>query len=145
MKKFIWTIAFAVISVTAFAQISQVPLNNYLPGFRTIDGTKLNKMVAVVNNLTGYGTAVPVLSSCGTTPAIAGSNTAGEVTMGTTATGCVITFATAFVSAPYCMVTWQATPLASQSYTISSTAITTVQTSASNNKLDYYCLARQGG
>lgn len=91
------------------------------------------------------GSAAPALSSCGTSPSISGSDTAGEVTMGTTATGCVITFAIAFAAAPYCVVTFQNSPLASQSYSVSATAITTVQTSTSNNKLNYHCIARSGG
>ncbi|MEB2519812.1 hypothetical protein SOP85_31025, partial [Pseudomonas sp. YuFO20] len=66
-------------------------------------------------------------------------------TMGTTATGCVITFGTPYTAAPNCTVTWQATPLASQSYTVTTTAITTVQTSTSNNLLNYTCVARSGG
>lgn len=87
----------------------------------------------------------PVVSACGTTPAIVGGDTAGTVTMGTTATGCVITFSTAYVGVPICVVTWQATPLASQSYTVTATAITTVQTSTTNNILNYTCIARSGG
>lgn len=87
----------------------------------------------------------PVLSSCGTSPAIAGTDTAGEVTMGTdTPTGCVITFAAAYTSAPFCVVTWQA-ELASMEYTISTTAITLVQTATDSNKVNYMCLARSGG
>lgn len=65
--------------------------------------------------------------------------------MGTTATGCVITFNQAYVAAPICVVTWQATPLASQSYAISNTAITLTQTSTSGNVIDYICRARAGG
>lgn len=92
------------------------------------------------------GGSAPALTSCGGgSPAITGSDLAGEVTMGTTATGCVITFNAAYSSAPYCTVTWQATPLASQSYTVSTTAITTTQTSTSGNKLNYVCMARSGG
>ncbi len=60
-------------------------------------------------------------------------------------TGCVITFNSAYVSAPYCVVTWQATPLASQSYAVSSTAITLTQTATSSNKVNYHCIARSGG
>jgi hypothetical protein len=91
------------------------------------------------------GAVPPVLTSCGTTPAITGSDTAGIVTMGTTATGCVITFVTAYVTAPVCVVTWIATPLASQSYVTSNVAITLTQTSASNNKVQYVCIAQSGG
>ena len=66
---------------------------------------------------------------------------AGTVTMGTTATGCVITFNVAYPFAPHCTVTWIATPLASQSYATSTTAITLTQTSASNNVAVYNCIA----
>lgn len=82
----------------------------------------------------------PVLSACGTTPGIVGNNMAGTVTMGTTATGCVITFAPAWAVAPICIVQWIATPLASQSYVTTTTAITTTQTSTSNNVLKYVCI-----
>jgi hypothetical protein len=85
-------------------------------------------------------TTAPALTSCGTTPSIVGTDLAGTVTMGTTATGCVITFNTAKSAAPHCVVQWIATPLASQSYTTSTTAITTTQTSTSNNVLKYICV-----
>lgn len=106
----------------------------------------------VFNGLATFGAHVatnsgtPVLSSCGTSPAIAGTDTNGTVTMGTgTPTGCVITFAAAYTTAPHCVVTWEATPLASQSYAISTTAITLTQTATSSNKADYWCAAPSGG
>lgn len=85
-------------------------------------------------------TTAPALTSCGTTPAIVGTDLAGTVTMGTSATGCIITFNAAKSAAPHCVVTWIATPLASQSYTTSTTAITLTQTSASNNVAKYICI-----
>jgi hypothetical protein len=94
-------------------------------------------------NIDGIGlgsTTAPALTSCGTTPAIVGTDLAGTVTMGTTATGCVITFNSAKSAAPHCVVTWIATPLASQSYVTSATAITLTQTSASNNVVKYICI-----
>jgi hypothetical protein len=91
------------------------------------------------------GRAPPSLSGCGTgSPAIVGDDKAGQVTMGTTATGCVITFATPWNTAPFCVVQWQGTPLTAQNYTVSATAITTVQTSTSGNILNYHCLGRIG-
>lgn len=91
-------------------------------------------------------TTAPALSSCGTGPAIVGTDEAGEVTMGTgSPTGCVITFNQPYVGAPLCVVTWQATPLASQSYVVSNTAITLTQTGTSSNKANYICRARAGG
>lgn len=92
------------------------------------------------------GATPPVLTSCGTSPAITGSDTAGIVTMGTgTPTGCVITFAAAYATAPVCVVTWIATPLASQSYVTSASAITLTQTATSSNKVQYVCVAQSGG
>lgn len=94
---------------------------------------------------TGQTTA-PALTSCGGgTPAITGTDTAGIVTMGTSATGCVITFNVAYTAAPYCVVTWIATPLASQSYVTAAATITTTQTSTSSNKLQYVCIGQNGG
>lgn len=97
------------------------------------------------NHVASAGSA-PTLSSCGTSPAIVGDDKDGQVTMGTgSPTGCVITFAAAYTSAPLCTVTWQGTPLASQSYTVTAPAITTVQTATSSNKLNYHCAAQSGG
>ncbi len=91
-------------------------------------------------------TTPPALTSCGTgSPAITGTDTAGIVTMGTSATGCVITFNAAYTGTPFCVVSWIATPLASQSYATSNTAITLTQTSASGNKAQYVCMAPSGG
>lgn len=92
------------------------------------------------------GATPPVLTSCGTSPTIVGSDTAGIVTMGTgSPTGCVITFATAYANAPFCVVSWIATPLAAQSYATSATAITLTQTGTSSNKVQYVCVAQSGG
>jgi hypothetical protein len=94
---------------------------------------------------TGQTTA-PALTSCGTNPAITGTDTAGIVTMGTGApTGCVITFNVAYSAAPYCVVTWIATPLASQSYVTAASTITLTQTGTSSNKVQYVCVAQSGG
>lgn len=93
----------------------------------------------------GSGTA-PALTSCGTSPAIVGTDVAGTVTMGTgTPTGCVITFNVPYVAAPHCVLTWIATPLASQSYVTSATAITLTQTATSSNVVKYMCAAQPGG
>ncbi len=88
----------------------------------------------------------PALTSCGGgSPAISGSDTAGIVTMGTAATGCVITFNVAYNSPPACIVSWPAQALASQSYAIAPTAITLTQTSTSGNTIVYHCIGQGGG
>lgn len=86
-------------------------------------------------------TTAPALTTCGTSPAIVGTDLAGTVTMGTgSPTGCVITFNSAKSAAPHCIVTWIATPLASQSYATSTTAITLTQTGTSSNVAKYICV-----
>lgn len=88
----------------------------------------------------------PALTSCGGgSPTITGTDEAGIVTMGTSATGCVITFQVAYTGTPFCVVSWIATPLASQSYVTSNVAITLTQTSTSSNKAQYICRAPAGG
>ncbi len=88
----------------------------------------------------------PALTSCGTgSPSIVGTDTAGTITTGTSAAGCVITFNVAYAAAPHCVVNWQTTPAASQSYTVSASAITLTQTSASGRLVNYVCVGRAGG
>lgn len=90
-------------------------------------------------------TPAPSLSSCGTSPVISGSDTAGEITMGTgSPTGCVLTFNVAHANPPYCTVTWQSN-LASMQYAIAASTITLTQTATSSNKVNYVCYARSGG
>lgn len=100
---------------------------------------------AGTSHVSTQGPAAPALTSCGTSPAISGTDTAGVVTMGTAApTGCVITFNTTYAAAPYCTVTWQ-TNIASMQYTIAAGAITLVQTGTSSNKVNYICVGQTGG
>ena len=88
----------------------------------------------------------PAVTSCGGgSPVARGTDTAGEITMGTSATGCVMTFNQAYNSVPFCAVTWENTPLAVQSYSVSATALTLVQTSTSGNKASFHCIAPLGG
>jgi hypothetical protein len=96
-------------------------------------------IAASAAHIRAIGTA-PALTSCGTTPSIVGNDHHGTVTMGTGApTGCIITFNVAYATTPQCVVTWHATPLASQSYTRSTTAITLTQTGTSSNLVSYVC------
>ena len=97
-------------------------------------------------HLASAQTTAPALTSCGTgSPTIVGSDTAGTITMGTSATGCIATFNVSYTSAPHCTVTWRATPLLSQSYVVAAATITLTQTSASGNLVDYVCVAPAGG
>lgn len=100
----------------------------------------VGSFAATTQDKIGLTGGTPALSSCGTSPSITGNDLAGTVTMGTgTPTGCVITFSSPYQTAPHCVVTWIATPLASQSYATSVTAITLTQTATSSNVVKYAC------
>lgn len=89
--------------------------------------------------------SAPAPTSCGTgTPTVVGSDIAGLITMGTSATGCTVTFNVAYNNPPFCTVTWQ-TNLAAMSYTVSASTIVITQTSTSGNKINYNCKAQGGG
>lgn len=91
------------------------------------------------------GTYTPALTSCGTTPAITGSDLAFTITGGTGATGCIATFATAFATTPVCQVGQETMSLVNAiSYTVSSTAVTITQTGLGTNKLDVICIGNKG-
>ncbi|MDP3853143.1 hypothetical protein [Phenylobacterium sp.] len=84
---------------------------------------------------------IPALSNCGTSPAITtgSTDTAGEVTEGSGASACTITFATAYAAAPFCTVTSQGGLVFS--YAVSTTAIIVTNVGAlSSTKLNYHCM-----
>ena len=130
-----------------FADATQYIMGSFpsIPTLLYTNNTERLRIMAASNHLAPAGTA-PALTSCGGgSPTIVGTDVAGTVTMGTTATGCVITFNVAYAAEPHCVVSWIATPLASQSYATSASAITLTQTSTSGNVVKYICMARQNG
>lgn len=87
----------------------------------------------------GYTGTAPSITSCGTSPSVAtGTDNAGQVTEGATATGCTITFAMAYAATPFCTVGSQTQVLAF-AYTLSTTAITVTNTSTSGDKINWVC------
>lgn len=85
--------------------------------------------------------AAPAVTSCGTSPTIAGSDLAGEVTTGTaTPTACTITFNVAYSAQPYCLVTDRSTLANLTSYTVTTAAIVLTTTAASSQKVVYQCI-----
>jgi hypothetical protein len=89
----------------------------------------------------GYTLAAPAPSSCGGgSPAVTSGSTdaAGEVTEGTTATACTITFANAFAAQPFCTVSPEQLSVAF-TYSVSVSAISITNTSASGNKYSWVC------
>ena len=101
------------------------PVNSHLRAFSTNAG----------------GTWVlPALTSCGTSPVIdaTATDTFGTVTPGTGATGCVITFVTAYGTAPHCSVS-DRTFGAMTAYSVSTTNITLTGASIAATLVDYVC------
>jgi hypothetical protein len=97
-----------------------------------------------VDRMIVAGTTVPVVSACGTGALATGStDTAGEVTM-TGATGCTLTFGTAFASAPTCVTTQETINTAATTTTVTATALV-IAAAASGNKFSYICVGKLGG
>jgi hypothetical protein len=90
---------------------------------------------------TGGTRPAPTVAGIATTT-ITGTDTAGVITMGTSATTAIATFGTAYGSVPWCTVTPQNTFVAGTSslaYTLATTSITLTQNSTSGNKINYFC------
>lgn len=89
---------------------------------------------------------LPTVSSCGTgTPTVTAgsSDTSGEVTWGTgTPSSCVITFTTAFLIKPHCVIQEEAgSPLRTYSYTATTGAITIASSApAAGAVTDWICI-----
>jgi hypothetical protein len=62
------------------------PINNFVPGYRMIDGTHLNKMVSEVNTLTAAGGPVAGGPTVAVTAAMSGSPILLNTAAGSTAT-----------------------------------------------------------
>lgn len=103
--------------------------NIYLP-------KKLMSPTGLVNN------PAPTISGTGT-PTIAGTDTAGLVTMGASATTATVVFGTAYGATPNCVVTWQAPNGGTTSpigYTTTTTRIALTQGATSSNLINYMCM-----
>lgn len=86
----------------------------------------------------------PAITSCGGgSPAIVGTDYAFTITQGTSATGCVATFSTAFTDAPVCVAVNQTAPATSTpAYTVTTTAVTLVTANTSGEIWNVVCVAR---
>lgn len=81
----------------------------------------------------------PSITGSGT-PTLSGTDTAGTITMGASATTATAVFGTAYGAVPNCVVVSQTsiatTPIG---YTTATTSIAITQTSTSGNKINYFC------
>ena len=110
-------------------------------GFLGVGTTSPISLLTVSGDIATGGDK-PTLTSCGTTPTIRGSDSAGEVTVGSVAaTGCTITFAAVKTNAPTCTITNQSSSTVNaMTYTISTTALTVSQTGLTGAKINYNCI-----
>jgi hypothetical protein len=128
-----------VLALSASLAIAQtysraVQLSQDLTGAFLVDS---NNGFYVPQHVLSTGPA-PALTSCGTSPSIAGSDFFGTVTPGTQPlTTCNVTFAKAYLTAPGCMVTNQTSPATSPiAYVLFTTGI---QVTTTGGKLNYFC------
>jgi hypothetical protein len=87
-----------------------------------------------------YNGAAPTLSACGTSPSIDANATdnAGTVTVGSAATGCVITFAAGYSTFNHCRVTSESA-ISGLTYSYTKTAITVSASVLGGDLVDYNC------
>lgn len=136
--------------------------DNTFLGYNAIPGTasQLTGSIAVGSNATVSSsyTAVlggvtnfvikgstPTVGSCGTSPSIAGTDSAGSITTGSTGvTSCAITFSQPFIYAPFCVAQTTFTAISAVVSAASTTGIT-IGTSGSitSATLNYICVGRE--
>ena len=91
-------------------------------------------------------TPAPILTSCGTSPTILGTDTAGTIVVGTgsPATGCIVTFTQAYLLKPYCVAVSQNPATSPAAYSTATTSITfTTPTALNGATLNYWCSGSQ--
>jgi hypothetical protein len=139
-------VSFAISSSTPYSKFTIHSVNGDTFGNLFLIASSTSNSTTTLFGITNtghfFGTSTsPILSSCGTAPSVLGSDSHGEVTIGSTATGCTITFASAYRSAPVCTVTNQSMSIVNaMTYTISTTTLTVSQTGLGGAKVDYICM-----
>jgi hypothetical protein len=84
----------------------------------------------------------PVVSACGTSPSIVGTDVAGKVTTGSgTVTSCVLTFATQWATTPACVVSEETAAVAIRGVT-STAALVIAGADISSDVIHYICMGR---
>lgn len=132
-----WVLPGIAQNITKAIQLSQDPLG--MIGYDTSNGVYFPGHI--LSTIKGSPAPTAPAAGCGTAAsAITGTDFAGTVTVGTTpTTTCVVTFGTAFVTAPTCVVSPKSTILAAFSFATSTTALTVTQTSTASNTFTYIC------
>lgn len=148
-----------VLGAIAWAQSPQVPtvssmgltdliqvIPNGAPQVGNVYATLNTLRAWLLGGASGHS-GTPALTSCGGgSPTVTGSDFAFRVTQGTSATGCIATFATAFNAIPTCVAVNETAPgTSTPAYSVTTTAVTLVTASTSGEIWDVICIARNGG
>lgn len=154
LKRFLSALT-AIVLTGALALATNLSLDGNLTvgGTTTITGaTTQTGALAVTGLLTTTKKAttgtIPTIGTCGSGAAITTGSTqeAGKFTMGTSASNaCVVTFAVAYTTAPFCVVQNATTGAGAFSMSVSTTAITIGGTAADSSVFFYNCIAPAGG
>lgn len=103
-------------------------------------GSNVQGLEVDYNQHVALGGPAPAVSACGTgSPSISGTDNAGTITVGTSATACTLTFDHAYNAAPHCVLSDRSLIADLTSYTVSASAIALTMTSNSGNLIDYVC------
>lgn len=131
--------------VTGYLSTTILPATNYNSLLTAAAGSTVSAGQVTLSTATGHistvGATVPVLSSCGTSPTIHGSDIAGRYTTGSAATTCTVTFGATYTNPPACSVHSEGTAT-QPTYTVSATAIT-VTVDIASTTYDYICIKVQ--
>lgn len=113
-------------------------------GATTIGNATTTFQIFTNGHIDSTGT-VPTLSSCGTSPNATGTDSAGIIQVGSVAaTACTLTFASAYVNTPSCLVTNQNMSVVNaMTYTVTTTTLVISETGLTSAKLNYMCIANE--
>lgn len=146
-KAFVSLAAVLFFGAAAFATNLALDGNLSVGGTATITGATTQTGMVTLTKVATTGT-IPTIGTCGTSPAITTGSTqfAGKFTMGTSASNaCVVTFAAAYTTAPFCVVQNATTGAGAFTMSVSTTAITIGGTAADSSVFFYTCIAPSGG
>jgi hypothetical protein len=116
--------------------------NNYFAGKVGIGAANPTAALDVAGHIANSGAAASV-DSCGSGPTITGNDARGSVLTGAGGvSSCVITFSSAYATAPICVATWSGSASATGIGVASTTTTLTVSFSASSPSMsfNYICL-----